>query len=142
MLNPLWGFCTSKQAPTQTPAPSESFNPLWDFYSSKPAKHSQKSRCTKCFNPLWGFYSSKQCMVSSLTTMLYVSIPFGVSTLPNSHGLNLSKNQLLFQSPLGFLLFQAIIKSYALYVKYFCFNPLWGFYSSKLHLCNPSIYAG
>ena len=83
MLNPLWGFCTSKQAPTQTPAPSESFNPLWDFYSSKPAKHSQKSRCTKCFNPLWGFYSSKQCMVSSLTTMLYVSIPFGVSTLPN-----------------------------------------------------------
>ena len=94
----------------------------------------------KCFNPPLGFLFFQTNYDRFIIFNKFVPIPFGVSVLPNR--LRVLKNSSLFVPiPFGVSVLpnwtggnQKSLKRGS--------NPLWGFYSSKQHLCNPSIYAG
>mgnify|MGYP003222423627 CR=1 FL=1 len=106
-FNPLWGFCSSKRDVSIIIFDLIEFQSPLGFLFFQTSKQTGQHRRRYGFNPLWGFCSSKQKMKIADCFMNIVSIPFGVSVLPN---LNLKVKMVfctsLFQSPLGFLFFQ------------------------------------
>ena len=82
--NPLWGFCSSKLKNEFKSETKRMFQSPLGFLFFQTEEEKTEEVSEESFNPLWGFCSSKRSNGVYWSGSYKVSIPFGVSVLPNS----------------------------------------------------------